>query len=508
MIEAAALLDTAELLLEGGDARLGLHPQTQTNKYGCGALPDTELVAFGSSTGSTISARGFAAARTLHQRLFAATVPTAADYRAELERVRLELNLLCGLDTSAGVASIFAASGTDLHLLCVQLLAAGQTSPLHIIMMEGSETGSGVAPALHGRHFSDHAALGGQVSSGTALEHMLPVMVSSIALRNSDGSKRTLSQIDAQTDALVATSVALGQQVLLIMIDVSKTGLIAPSPRFIAELRERFPTEVDILVDACQFRLSNTTLQAYLALGCMVALTGSKFLTGPVFCGILQIPPNLATRLARQHLPQALADYSARAEWPTDWQAGAALCDVVNWGLLLRLEAALAELRAFRAVPEAKITAFVQQFSQAMQAAISQRPCFELMAEQRLDRSPVSTFADWDQIPTIFPFILKHASGRPLSRVDTELIYRRLQEPLILSHADSLSPKVAARRYQLGQPVLCGERDGVGLSALRMCASSRLIVEACSHGDFAGQNIIARACEALDKAACLISKLC
>ncbi|MHB1100056.1 MAG: hypothetical protein ACYCZR_10920, partial [Burkholderiales bacterium] len=59
--------DTAKLLVEGGDARIAL--VSGVNEYGCGPYPDPELAEFGSSTASTISESGFAAADALRARL-------------------------------------------------------------------------------------------------------------------------------------------------------------------------------------------------------------------------------------------------------------------------------------------------------------------------------------------------------------------------------------------------------------------------------------------------------
>ena len=511
-LEQLDLHATEKLLLCGGDARLTIAPDTGVNKYGCLAQPDTDLIAFGSSTGSTISERGFAAATALHQRLISqdSIASEGALYRHELERIRMDFNRLCELPEQSGSATIFAASGTDLHLICAQLMASdlpGQP-PLHIIMMDASETGSGVAPAVRGQHFSNHAALGGQVGAFELMDGALPIAVTSIGLRHADGAKRTLTDIDGEVDGLIQASVANHQRVLLIMIDVSKTGLIAPSPHYIAQLRARYPDQVDVLVDACQFRISSATLNAYLQLGCMVTLTGSKFLTGPVFSGILHIPAHLTPRLAHKKLPDALTDYSARAEWPAHWLATRHLSDQANWGLLLRLEAALAELRAFRAISEADIADFLEQFAIAMQSAIGASPHFALMAENRLSRSPIYHGHSWDQIPTIFPFLLLHRPGQPISREQTQQIYRQLQLPLQLRTGDQLDPSIAAMRCQLGQPVLCGTQFGSEVSALRLCASSRIIVEACSGNAHAAERIIDRALQALEKAAYLIQKMC
>ena len=481
-LELLSELSSEQVLLSGGDSRLAIDSSTRLNKYGCGSLPDADLAAFGSSTGSTISERGYHAALALHVRLLELESDRSEPelYQFELERIRHELNRLNGIGYHSSGASIFAASGTDLHLICTQLLADERLDqpPLHVIMMDACETGSGVAPAVRGQHFSNNAALGGKVTAMASLSDARPVTVSSIALRNTDGSKRTLADIDAETEQLITASLSGGQRVLLIMIDVSKTGLIAPSPQLIATLRQLQAGQVDVLVDACQFRLSGATLNAYLQKGCMVAMTGSKFLTGPVFSGVLQIPPQLVPRLSQKRLPASIADYSARAEWPPHWQATHVLTDRANWGLLLRLEAALAELRAFRAIPETRVSAFLQQFAVAIQNTVLQSPHFELMAEQHLDRTPISTVSSWDQIPTIFPFLLMHRPGAPLSREQTLQIYQQLQVPFQSGPDEKMDPAMAALRCQLGQPVLCGTQYGVEVSALRMCASSRIIVEA------------------------------
>jgi len=511
LFEQLAAQTTEQVLLSGGDARLMIDAKTGVNKYGCGSVPDPGLVAFGSSTGSTISERGFAAANALHQRLLHEenTLDESTLYRHELERIRQELNQYCEFSIHSEVATIFAASGTDLHLICAQLIAGDYPNqlPLHIIMMEASETGSGVAPAVRGQHFSDHACLGGQVTALNALSGAYPIQVTSVGLRGTDGAKRPIAEVDAEVDQLVQVSIAGQQRVLLIMIDVSKTGLIAPSPSYIASLRQQHPEQINVLIDACQFRISNATLNAYLKHGCMVALTGSKFLTGPVFSGILHIPPNLIPHLSNQKLPASLADYSAQAEWPLAWRATRQLSGAVNWGLLLRLEAALAELKALRAVPEKQGIDFLQQFASAMQNAINSSPHFELMAESHLSRSPIYSEASWDQIPTIFPFLLLHQPGLPISREQTLQIYKQLNTAIQIGAGDTINPAIAAMRCQLGQPVLCGHQYGKDVSALRMCASSRVIIEACEHGQTSIELVIQRALKALEKAAYLIQKL-
>jgi len=490
---------TEQLLVEGGDARIALDPNSALNKYGCQPLPDPGLVALGSSTASVVSAAGFAAAGRLRDKLVLAAEPDAILYARELERVRRELLDLCGISDLAGIAAVFAASGTDVHLIAAQLAGAGSASPALAVIAEAGETGSGVPAALAGRHFSAHAALGGEVDAGTPIAGGAALEVATVTVRLPDGTPRPAADVDAEVEALV-TAAAAGRRVLLTLVDVSKSGLIAPSPACVAALQGRFPGAVEVLVDACQFRIAPATLRAYLQHGFMVALTGSKFVAGPSFSGVLLMPSPVAARLRGRALPPALRAYSSRAEWPRDWAAAALPDDVANFGLLLRWEAALEELRAFHALPQAQAARFLQAFAEAVQRRLGSDPLFEPLPVPPIDRRPLIEATSWDHVQTIFPFLLYHpatgAGKAPLSRAETAQVYRLLQADLDIPGA--------GMRFQLGQPVACGSRDGVPVSALRLCASARLVVEALAGDGRNAAAVIAKALAALDKAALLL----
>ena len=485
--------------MEGGDARIAPGPDG-LNKYGCRPLPDPGLVALGSSTASVVSEAGFAAADRLRDKLSLEAETGATLYASELERVRSELLGLCGISDLAGVAAVFAASGTDVHLIAAQLAGAGTASPALAIMTEAGETGSGVPAALAGRHFSAHAALGGEVAAGTPIAGGTALEVATVPVRLPDGTARPAADVDAEVEAMVTT--AAGRRVLLTLVDVSKSGLIAPSPGCVAALQRRLPESVEVLVDACQFRIAPATLRAYLQRGFMVALTGSKFVAGPSFSGVLLMPPQVAERLRGRALPPALRAYSSRAEWPRDWDSAGVLDDVANFGLLLRWEAALEELRALRALPEAQVARFLQAFAEAVQERLASDPLFEPLPVPQIDRRPLIETTSWDHIQTIFPFLLYHpdsgAGKMPLSRTETAQVYRLLQTDLDIPGA--------RMRFQLGQPVACGSRDGVPVSALRLCASARLVVEAQGEDGRNAAAVIGKALAALDKAAMLVRR--
>lgn len=504
---------TEQLLVEGGDARVTLDPDRVSNKYGCRPFPDPDLAAFGSSTASVISEAGFAAADHLRRRLLLAVGAEshAALYARELNRIRQELLRLCGVSDLPGLELVFTASGTDIHLVASQLAGGSEAMPTLAIMVDADETGSCVPAALAGRHFSTRSAMGEPVVEGAAIAGGRAIEIANVAMRLVDGTPRQAAAIDAEVESLVSEAAALGRRVLLILVDVSKTGIIAPSPACVLALQHRLPDRVDVMVDACQFRIAPSTLRAYLEHGFMVALTGSKFVTGPTFSGALLLPSAAAQRFRGRMLPRALQAYSARADWPKGWAAARALDDVANFGLLLRWEAALEELRAFRAVPEAAVTSFLQTFAQAIQHRLLSDPVFEPLPVPRLDRRPLIETTSWDEIQTIFPFVLYHretqAGKLPLSLEETMQVYRLLQVDLAQLpgfESAASSGDIAALRCQLGQPVACGKRDGVPVSALRLCMSTRLVVEATAQGGRKASAVIERALAVLDKIALLV----
>jgi hypothetical protein len=471
---ARGLPDVAELLVAGGDARLALDPRTRLNRYGCPPAPVPARMDFASSTASPISPRGLASATALHARISEALAreAPATIYARELAYVRDALVALNGLADLPGLDIAFAASGSDLHLVVAELVGGDRAAPLLCIGVEAAETGRGVPLALAGRHFSDRTASGAAVVSGDLIGPSGAEFVA-VAARLPDGTLRDGAEIEAELDAIVLAASRARRRVLLTVADVSKTGLIAPSLEAVLALRRRFPRTLEVLVDACQLRLSSTSLRAYLAAGLMVAVTGSKFLTGPSFSGALLAPAPVTERLKARLLRPGFGDYSARAEWPSAWVAGAALPQRANFGLLLRWTAALAELEAFRALPDAQIDAFLSAFADAVEARLAVDPRLEPLPMRALDRRAIGADQGWDVVPTIFPFRLRDDAG-----------------PLVCAAAQDVYRALRSVGVRLGQPIACG--------ALRLCASARTVTEALGEGGLGAEAAIDRALSALD----------
>jgi hypothetical protein len=454
LAERAAM---ARLLAAGGDERIVLDPETGLNRYGCAASPRDDIAAFGSSTASVISQTAAEAVARSMARL--AEGPPQAAYAREVESLRRTLTGLCGLPASEARNLILAASGTDLHLIAAVLASDGR-SAVTCVMAHPAETGRGVPDAVRARRFAALTPHGRPGEAGETLAGAAGGETVAIAVREADGRPRPAEAVDADFERACEAAVASGGRVLLNLVDVSKTGLIAPSLGCASRIRARFADRVTVLVDACQFRISTTTVAHYLARGFMVAVTGSKFVTGPAFSGALLVPPTEARKLDGKAILPALGDYCGLRDWPASWLGRGLLPDRPNPGMLLRWQAAAHELAAFRALPEAEVSAFLARFAAEVSATLAELPGLEPLAAPRLDRtSPES----WDAQRTIFAFLPTGRDG-PLSPEAAQALHRRLL--------------AALRPIQLGQPVAIGARDGRPLTALRLSASARLIVEA------------------------------
>ena len=477
-------LGTAEALLEtGGDIRLARDPKSALNGYGCSHRPRPWAVTFASSTASSSSERGYVAADQSRLTATAALLRGATPGRAIgvcIESARRGIAKAFGIE--AGERVILAASGTDTELLALALThLAGRDQPVLNILIAPEETGRGVPLAARGRHFAVDTALGHDVTCEAPVAGFRPdTEVTSIALRESSGAVRPVAVVEAEIDATLAAGIAAGRFVILHGLDLSKTGLLAPSPAFLAKMRGVYGDGFDIVVDACQARLSPAAIRAYLDLGAVVLITGSKFFTGPPFAGAALLPAAVAARLQSGELPEGLAAYFNRGEFPVDAACAAVLPEGGNYGLALRWLAALAEIKALLRTAPARRAAILQGFGAAARRAIAAQPALTLLEAPPIAR--IATDEEWERLRSIFTFSLRapHAPERCLTPAEARNVYMWLNTDL-----SALLPEdaaLAARICHIGQPVPLAQPAGAGqMGALRVSAGARLISGEPSH---------------------------
>jgi hypothetical protein len=485
----AALPSVETLLVSGGDSRITLDPHTGCNTYGCPPRPQPDWLAFGSSTASPISAAGLAAATCLHERLQHALTHGASAAQAHAAELVRQRNALQQLYAGQDDAVIFAGSGSELHLLAAQLAATNTPLPLRIIGIAAAETGSQVPAALRGLHFGRPDA-----TAGTPLAAARRPEFVDLAVREPDGMPRAMAAVDADFQAQAQSAMAADRQVLLIVADVAKTGILAPSVDCVRSLQQQFGERLQVLVDACQLRLAPGTVRAWLAQGCLVAITGSKFFGGPSFSGALLVPAPLAARWRTTPAPVSLQAYSTQADWPANWQVNT-LPAQANFGLLLRWAAALAEIQALHALPAARVRQVLEHCAARVRERLAQDALLEALPVPTLNRQalPGVDAAGWDGCQSIFPFLLRRPDGRYLTPAETTA----LQRDLLLGGS--------GLACQFGQPVTCGQRNGQPIAALRLCFSARQIVSAAP-SQAALEALSAQALLALEQAGTALGK--
>lgn len=342
----------SRLLTLGGDDRITVPGGQNTNRYGASPFPRSTL-GYASSTANDISLPAF-------RHLAGLMTPWPEDalsddgfYVAALEGMRGRIRQGWGLDK--GTAIVFAPSGTDLEY--VPLALAG--GPVVNVLIGADEVGSGCVLSAAGRYFADRTAVAERTEKGAVVEGLEGTGLVDIAVRETCGRPRSSADITRRIEDIASTAHEEGRDCLVHVVYGSKTGLVLPDLADLDRLRARHPG-MRFVVDACQARLSPGDLGALIERGCIVLLTGSKFMGGPPFSGMALVPAEWTPPAS---LAPGLAAIFRRGEWPADWRACNHLPRGANPGLLLRLEAALFELERFRALDEADVREVIAAFA-------------------------------------------------------------------------------------------------------------------------------------------------
>jgi hypothetical protein len=472
-------LPTSELMALGGDARITLDERSGLNSYGCAPKPKPAIT-YASSTASTVSAGAFAQARAFHFELRRAARSRPVDrvYAEAMAEAHRRLCILYGLDEAVDIA--FGPSGTDLEYLAAAL-ALADGKPVRNIVVEVDEVGSGCLNAQQGRYFAPRTALGLDVAAGDPVPGFQPerLVAETIPMRDVDGSLRDPAGREAVLAERLASSLDAGERPLLHVIHRSKTGLIAPEPAALARLARRFGDRIDLVVDACQGRISPDMLRDYLALGAVVLVTGSKFIGGPPFSAFAIVPDPVARRMRGSAAPpDGLGGFFARGEMPAGWTAmDRVLPRVPNFGLLLRLECALFELSRLLAYPEEVPRRAIEAFGEAVRTLPGDSPLRLLpgsAGEGEEDLHPL----DRTMLHTFLLSACHPESGRELDGDDARAVYTMLYSDISARFTDSWDRMIAAETCHVGQPVRCVRRpDGRWGPTLRLSLSAPQISE-------------------------------
>lgn len=450
-----------QLLSEGGDARIRIDPATRRNQYMSSPWP-AATVAYASSTANDISADAYAHGLERLAALAPGGTLSPEAYGAALEGLRGRILAAYGVTAPATV--VFAASGTDLEYVGLAHAKARGSKGIRNVLLGADEVGSGCVFSAHGRFFAAETARGVPVTKGEPIGGTLPGLIElyNIPVRDDAGRAVGAAAMAEAIDAAVSEAKADGRHTLVHVLHGSKTGLVLPHFEHIDALQEKHGRAVSFIVDACQARITSAAIHHYLARGCIVMLTGSKFMGGPPFSGFALVPQDAVTAAA--DLPRGLAQVFRRADWPADWPGAAILPEEANLGLLMRLEASVFELERFQAIPLPRVERVVLAFHAAVRSAFVER-----LGGRRLAPYEPGARPEGDAHPV---------EMRTLSTIDL----RGLAGAPDFEAAVALHKALVERDVRLGQPVKCvrlpdgrwGATLRVGLSMPQVTAFDRL----------------------------------
>lgn len=482
------LYPTERLLTVGGDTRLVIDGKTGLNTYGCSSRPRPWAVTFSSCTSSSISDMAYQEAEFSRQAIISGAWNgyLVQHCEEESESIRAGIAAVLELDQVPGTQVVLTPSGTDGELYVLYLAMGEDASPVHNILISSTEIGSGTAYAAGGQHFDALTPLGRSVEQGQPVEGFARdcVELSVLELRHKDGQLRTMKELDKAVEEQTEAALASGKRVLIHLLDCSKTGIGAPSFEIVKKLRRVHPNRVDVMVDAAQMRVAHGALHRYLEEGFIVLISASKFFTGPPFAGALLIPPQVTERVpGLRPLPTGFADYSTPYEFPSEWRhLTTGLRREANLGLLLRWRAGFWEMNAFHSVSALDQFNTINTFGTEIMQMISTNPDLELVMAPPHHRGHPGFELCWDQLPTIFTFIVykddPDRGRQPLGYEEARFAYRCINIDIarfLPAQTSDREYELARKRCHIGQPVRVKKNGGDWIGALRIAAGARLV---------------------------------
>ncbi|MCK0715649.1 pyridoxal phosphate-dependent decarboxylase family protein [Chromohalobacter sarecensis] len=481
----ALLLQPAQWhLMQGGDARLVVDPDTGLNRYGCSPSPRDHAFTFASSTATSISAPAYQAAEQYRQRLLHDCVKADSLAAPLAQHCR---SLESELATTLGLADLnpdlhLSPSGTDSQLHVVAAVTTAIPSKWVSIVCGSDETGSGTPFSVTGCHFDNTTCLGHTVTKGERLSGMAPIAYKGVPFRNTYGRLQTIEEMDSAVEDHVRDALDQGYNVMLHAMDQSKFGCWAPSPTRLDQLRQRYGSRLQVIIDACQLRIDQEDLREHLDKGDILLLTGSKFFTGPPFSGVAIFPQVFSHHLQQcgRSLPSGLTEYLPKPDLGSWDMLLPSATTPFTIGMYLRWRGALEEAKRYYQVPKEKRLEGLDCFSNEVLHLIGTHPHLESLFEKNSTwwARPDMLGDELSVRRSIFPFLIRHRNGQYLTQEQVRHLYEQLNSDLS-AELKFEKQELAAQCCHIGQPV---KVDSKNTSALRISMGARILSDGWHDG--------------------------
>lgn len=478
---------TEYLLMSGGDLRLNIDEIHLLNKYGCRPFPRPDAFTFASSTASSVSnfafdktdkVRSILIRNSLKNGFKKTTIEFSKLLKNNLRKI-FKLNEECEI--------IFSPSGTDSSLQIAAITQITTEKEITHILVASDETGSGVASALKGCHFENTTALNYPIKKGDRIEGFRDVDLIKIPFRDENGALKSSNQLDEEVFNAVSQTNDLGRHIVLHTMDQSKLGYQSPSDKLIKKLNTLEDLSIQIIVDGSQLRLDPKDIQNYLNKGYIVTITGSKFFTGPPYCGALILPKNVNKLIhsVRNKLPKGLTQYYNHSDWPSSWFCSNELSDGYNYGSYMRWNAAIVEMERYYKTPILYRNMGIEMFCNFVEDSIKDASFLEpIYGDETKTNSYNSKEFGIRNIRTIFPFFI-HKNKEVLSVDKVKQLYNLLNSDLSNQFEDSSIEiiRLAAQKCHIGQAVNVKYTNDIESAVLRISLGARVISESWVNRD-------------------------
>ncbi len=484
-------LPVERVLVLGGDHRLVVDQNTQLNGYGCRPFPRPEAITFSSSTATSISKYAYDLVEKRRQQFILKAIESGTQTAVAGLAQEVREGICAQLGIGSNLAEVvITASGTDSFLIVQGLARLISDSPITTLIVGVEESGSGVKLALQERHFADDTALSDTVRKGQPISdgnsHKRQI---DISVRDKSGNAIPTRILDAQVLDLVVMNVEAGSFVVVHAMNHSKLGYSGPSKKLLVELKRTFGSKVCIVVDACQMRLDREDIVEYLEYQMMVIITGSKFFTGPPFCGAILVPEHIVdtVRANGEKFDIGFNAYCAREDLPRRLRTILrGHSKNFNLGSLFRWVAAIAEMTRYYEIPPIIRGRTVSRFCERVEDILLEAPFIELHYQNSCRNIPLGIeLGELSGRRMIFPFFLYHERGgaRELcSEKQAHRIYTLLNQDCsnLFPYKNAREFRLLAQMCHIGQPVQVIHRSGVCTAVLRISVGARIFSESFS----------------------------
>ena len=421
--------------MQGGDDRLDLL-ENGLNKYNVNPVNYKGVFNRASCTCSPFSPDGYEAARQLFNRL-----RLNPDVFDEVHSQHVEtIKQLINFEGCDRFDVFFAPSGSDLcyYPLLFSKLIHPERDILNVVTCP-EELGAGSNSAFLGKYYFKRNQFGDPIEKNSSIDNDLKIECRTFAARDKNGAIINHWQplLDAIHEKYLSHSINAN------LVIGSKSGIENN-----VSIVSHTPEDVLWTVDLCQFRASRVLVNGLIGMNCSVMLTGSKFYQSPPFCAALLVPKTVSKKFARP-TSQIVTPFSkifSRYDIPGKFDAiRQHLRDYRNFGLLLRWEAALQEMKSLAKLDIYSVNKHIQHWNSHVVTKLQESKYFELMPGQESTNK------------TIVSFRAKTKNGVYLTHEQLVQLYKGVCG----KESDSFD---GGSRILIGQPVKYGEKSFIRIA--------------------------------------------